>query len=326
MYIAIYFIFLLFWFLSWLHVIQVGHKKSIQRMEKLAPYIISLLAISVIFFTLSIYDLDDLGSFLPEKEKIKDEKYLRAAYGHFGDFFGGVLSGLFGFLGLISLLITIVFQSKELSKTTEAMKDQSCIFLLQRFENTLYKKIEFHLIAFDKEYIDQVWDKLKKFLKEQESAEISLQKIAEIKEKYDKGETTPGRHDNYIAYEYEEEKSKLEKSFLQNIYIEIKIKDFFNQEPNSSKELKNLYKSYLSISKYIENNIKEVYSKEPHCNKYCTDNDNDTYYETLNSNLSLKELYLLILTARHEENHNLANTLDKNSLFQEKMAKEVLGL
>ena len=124
---------------------------------------------------------------------------------------------------------------------------------------------------------------------------------------------------NYIAYDYEEEKSKLEKSSLKNIYIEIKIKDFFNQEPNSSKELKNLYKSYLSISKYIENNIKEVYSKELHCNKYYT--DNDTYYETLNSNLSLKELYLLILTARHEENHNLANTLDKNSLFQEKLAK-----
>jgi uncharacterized membrane protein len=46
----------------------------------------------------------------------------QAVWGQFGDFVGGTLNPIFGFLTLIALMLTIVIQNKELHNSTEEMR------------------------------------------------------------------------------------------------------------------------------------------------------------------------------------------------------------
>jgi uncharacterized membrane protein len=48
-----------------------------------------------------------------------------AEWGTFGDFFGGTLNPIFGFLGLIALLLTLWVQSRELALSRKAMEQSA---------------------------------------------------------------------------------------------------------------------------------------------------------------------------------------------------------
>ncbi|WP_444937244.1 putative phage abortive infection protein [Microbulbifer sp. JMSA004] len=72
-------------------------------------------------------------------------------WGAFGDFMGGVLNPIFGFTGLMALLLTISMQSEELSNSTkelrnsaDALKEQSESLKRQNFENTFFQLIRLH--------------------------------------------------------------------------------------------------------------------------------------------------------------------------------------
>lgn len=70
---------------------------------------------------------------------------VRAEWGQLGDFFGGVLNPIFGFASFIALLITIIYQAKELNASTEELKNsaialaaQNKAIELQSFEQTFF--------------------------------------------------------------------------------------------------------------------------------------------------------------------------------------------
>lgn len=72
-------------------------------------------------------------------------------WGTMGDFFGGVLNPTFSLFGLLALLVTIILQSKELSQSTKefsksskALNDQSESIKLQNFESTFFKLLSLH--------------------------------------------------------------------------------------------------------------------------------------------------------------------------------------
>ncbi|NLA01618.1 hypothetical protein GTA07_14655 [Rhodococcus hoagii] len=85
-------------------------------------------------------------------------------WGTFGDFLGGTLNPIFGFLSLIALLLTIVLQSKELEstrielersasaqeKTEAALNKQSDTQVKQQFENTFFSLLDQHNKALEK--------------------------------------------------------------------------------------------------------------------------------------------------------------------------------
>lgn len=85
-------------------------------------------------------------------------------WGTFGDFLGGTLNPIFGFLSLIALLLTIALQSKELEstrielersasaqeKTEAALNKQSDTQQKQQFENTFFSLLDQHNKALEK--------------------------------------------------------------------------------------------------------------------------------------------------------------------------------
>lgn len=76
----------------------------------------------------------------------------RADWGTFGDYFGGVLNPIFGFASFLALLVTIIYQAKELklsrteleltrnelSNSAIALKNQNRAIELQSFEQTFF--------------------------------------------------------------------------------------------------------------------------------------------------------------------------------------------
>jgi len=64
-----------------------------------------------------------------------------STWGEFGDFFGGTLNPIFGALSLMAILGTLLIQSRELSHSTMALKEQSNHLDLQAFENTFFSLI-----------------------------------------------------------------------------------------------------------------------------------------------------------------------------------------
>lgn len=89
---------------------------------------------------------------VPTKEEAPPEETARAAWGQLGDFFGGTLNPIFGFISLVLLLGTFCFQiwelnltRRELEQTTEAQKDsaraldnQNKAIKKQSFEQTFF--------------------------------------------------------------------------------------------------------------------------------------------------------------------------------------------
>lgn len=74
-----------------------------------------------------------------------------AKWGTFGDFVGGTLNSIFGLLGLVALLFTIVLQSRELQlarqefkKSANSSQEKSNTFKRQQFENTFFHLLNLH--------------------------------------------------------------------------------------------------------------------------------------------------------------------------------------
>lgn len=63
-------------------------------------------------------------------------------WGEFGDFIGGTLNPFFSALSLLAILWTLIIQSKELSHSTEALREQSKHLDTQSFENTFFALIQ----------------------------------------------------------------------------------------------------------------------------------------------------------------------------------------
>jgi putative phage abortive infection protein len=75
----------------------------------------------------------------------------QAIWGTFGDYLGGVLNPVFGFLGLLALLITIALQSKELKLSREELRNSSTALNAQNqtlkhqnFESSFFQMLRIH--------------------------------------------------------------------------------------------------------------------------------------------------------------------------------------
>lgn len=75
----------------------------------------------------------------------KNTSDIRAAWGQLGDYFGGTLNPIFGFSSFVALLITILYQAKELNASTKELKNsatalaaQNKAIELQSFEQTFF--------------------------------------------------------------------------------------------------------------------------------------------------------------------------------------------
>jgi uncharacterized membrane protein len=64
-----------------------------------------------------------------------------AAWGQFGDFFGGTLNPILAMLSLFAILGALIIQSRELSHSTSALKEQSTHLNIQAFENTFFSMV-----------------------------------------------------------------------------------------------------------------------------------------------------------------------------------------
>lgn len=64
-----------------------------------------------------------------------------AAWGQFGDFFGGTLNPILAMLSLFAILGALIIQSRELSHSTSALREQSEHLNLQAFENTFFSMV-----------------------------------------------------------------------------------------------------------------------------------------------------------------------------------------
>lgn len=106
-----------------------------------ALIIIIILAVLAGIIVLSFYFYNFTGG-------LSDEQ---ANWGAFGDYIGGALNPIFSFFALIAILLTIVVQSRELNlstieltKSAEALKEQSKTLTTQNFENTFFQMIRLH--------------------------------------------------------------------------------------------------------------------------------------------------------------------------------------
>ncbi|MBB3185497.1 putative membrane protein [Halomonas fontilapidosi] len=63
-------------------------------------------------------------------------------WAQFGDFMGGTLNPVFGFISLLAILITLFVQARELSHSTEALQDQGESLRVQAFENTFFSLLK----------------------------------------------------------------------------------------------------------------------------------------------------------------------------------------
>lgn len=64
------------------------------------------------------------------------------AWGQFGDFFGGTLNPILAMLSLFAILGALIIQSRELSHSTAALREQSDHLSLQAFENTFFAMLQ----------------------------------------------------------------------------------------------------------------------------------------------------------------------------------------
>lgn len=109
------------------------HEKDLPRWLTIGGPLVALFLLVVAF---GYYFYNFHGSLSPAHDK----------WGQFGDFIGGVLNPLFGFLAFILLLSTLHLQNRELqnsshelAKSAEALKLQHDALVLQNFENTFFQ-------------------------------------------------------------------------------------------------------------------------------------------------------------------------------------------
>lgn len=129
-------------------------KKLIPSDDNKMLFLISLLliaAVSFVIMVIVVYSKSMQDILFPTTPN-SSIATIRAEWGQFGDFFGGVLNPLFGFLSFFALLMTILYQARslrnsseelklsrdELSKSSSALAAQNKAIELQRFEQTFF--------------------------------------------------------------------------------------------------------------------------------------------------------------------------------------------
>lgn len=106
------------------------------RIRNIILGIVIIGLLTIIFLVIYGYLIRFGEAFFPSK---RDE------LGQFGDYFGGALNPVFGFASFVALLITIIYQAKELSASTKELKNsatalaaQNKAIELQSFEQTFF--------------------------------------------------------------------------------------------------------------------------------------------------------------------------------------------
>lgn len=136
------------------------------KLKKYAPsddnimlLVFAMLLVVVVFFIVCvviIYSNSMESYFFPIVSNKSDIADVRAQWGQLGDFFGGTLNPLFGFVSLFALLMTIVYQARslrnsseelrlsreELSKSSAALAAQNKAIELQSFEQTFFSWLD----------------------------------------------------------------------------------------------------------------------------------------------------------------------------------------
>ncbi len=74
-------------------------------------------------------------------EGISDE---HKAWAEFGSYFGGTLNPVFSLLSLVAILATLLFQAKQLYRSSIALKEQAEFSRLQAFESTFFSMVIMH--------------------------------------------------------------------------------------------------------------------------------------------------------------------------------------
>lgn len=110
----------------------------LKRIDKFSMLLILLFAILAIFGVINWFSLD----LKPEYSINKNESALRAAYGALGDYLGGILNPIFGFLGLFVLLWTLRVTRAEMQETKKALYNQETELLLARLSDVFIKQCE----------------------------------------------------------------------------------------------------------------------------------------------------------------------------------------
>lgn len=111
-------------------------KKYRVRIRNIILGIVIIGLLTIIFLVIYGYLIRFGEAFFPSE---RDE------LGQFGDYFGGALNPVFGFASFVALLITIIYQAKELNASTKELKNsatalaaQNKAIELQSFEQTFF--------------------------------------------------------------------------------------------------------------------------------------------------------------------------------------------
>lgn len=119
---------------------MVKDNDKVTDLFKYLKWIAAIAAIVAVFVAL-FYLIKFRGGLSPDQTR----------WGEFGDYIGGVLNPIFGFLGLIALLLTIALQAKELKlsrkelrNSSNALKAQNGTLIIQNFESSFFQMLRLH--------------------------------------------------------------------------------------------------------------------------------------------------------------------------------------
>lgn len=111
-----------------------GTINDLEQVVKKIGFWIGAFALIFLLITLFTYFYYFNGEVLKQHDK----------WGMFGDYIGGTLSPIFSLLSLIAILVTLLFQAKDLSSSSIALKEQAEYTRLQAFESTFFSMVMMH--------------------------------------------------------------------------------------------------------------------------------------------------------------------------------------
>src|SRR5438067_1862125 len=106
------------------------------QLRTLAGSIWGLLLTSAVVVTIvvSVY-----SHYMPGQISDQDEHWAR-----FGEYLGGTLGPVFGFLAFVGVLLTLWVQSKQHDETSRALNEQRDSIQLQNFESTFFELLRLY--------------------------------------------------------------------------------------------------------------------------------------------------------------------------------------
>lgn len=103
--------------------------------SKLLGFSLILFTVLIFVYFYSLFTLDHI----PIAETVEGEEKLRAAYGALGDYYGGLLNPVLGFIGTCLLLLTLHYTRKDLVKTDQALAHQRKEDLINRYNSNIFQ-------------------------------------------------------------------------------------------------------------------------------------------------------------------------------------------